>query len=111
MTKLIYIIDDEQDIGEMFSEFITDDKTIVKAFTNPIEALVQAQVDQPDLYFLDYRMPKMDGDELAKKLPTKGDKFLVTGEIAPNPSFSFKGVIAKPYKLKDMKSLINSYKK
>ena len=111
MKTLVYVVDDEQELGEMFSEFLTDENITVKAFANPQEALNKAQEEKPDLYFLDYRMPKIDGDELAKKLPPQGDKYLVTGEISPSPSFSFKGIISKPYNFKDIKALLSNYGK
>jgi CheY-like chemotaxis protein len=110
MKKIAYIVDDEQDIVDLFPVLLNSDEFEIKGFCDPFEALAQAKIDNPLVYFLDYRMPKMSGDELAKNLP-EGLKYLLTGEIEPHPQFDFSGIINKPYDFKAIKKLLDSLNK
>jgi two-component system LytT family response regulator len=64
------IVDDEplclDDTVYMLSRY--EDVEIAGAFTKPLEALEAVSAICPDVLFLDYSMPKMNGAELAKKV-------------------------------------------
>jgi CheY-like chemotaxis protein len=68
----ILIVDDEEDF--LFFLKLNLEKTgkyQVYAYTDPFEALKNAEIIKPDLAVLDVMMPKMDGGELAWMLKNK----------------------------------------
>lgn len=66
----VMIVDDEppclDDTVYLLSRY--EDVEIAGAYTKPLEALGAAPAICPDVLFLDYSMPKMNGAELAKKV-------------------------------------------
>ena len=85
--KNILIVDDEQDLTNLYETFLKYDGYKVDAFTNPIEALYSFKKDVYDLALLDLKMPKMNGVELSKELQN----------IDPNLLFSFITAANKEY--------------
>lgn len=72
MNNILFLIDDDQDDREVFQEAVLNcrpDITIVFA-KDGIEALqlLSAEDKNPDIIFLDYNMPRMNGLECLKKL-------------------------------------------
>ena len=63
----ILIVDDEPFNLDLLEQELMDDYDIVSA-TNGIEALEQADAENPDLILLDVQMPEMNGLEAVKKL-------------------------------------------
>jgi len=62
----VLIVDDQSSQRTMLRHLVEDiSKDIqVTDFSDPVHALLWSQKQPPDLVILDYRMPKMDGDEL-----------------------------------------------
>ncbi|HJU58159.1 MAG TPA: response regulator [Nitrososphaeraceae archaeon] len=85
--KNILIVDDEQDLTNLYETFLKYDGYKVDAFTNPIDALYSFKKDVYDLALLDLKMPKMNGVELSKELQN----------IDPNLLFSFITAANKEY--------------
>jgi len=66
----ILIIDDDEDISNLFSEFLEKEGFKVKSFIDPFEALEEIE-QQPKSYSLiitDIRMPGMSGIELVRRI-------------------------------------------
>jgi CheY-like chemotaxis protein len=72
LYKNILLIDDDYEDGEVFIEAINSlNKNILcQSETNPIKALenLKSSKNLPDLIFLDYNMPVLNGDEFIKKM-------------------------------------------
>ncbi len=66
----IAIIDDEKDILEMLSRFLTKKGYQVKIYQNPLNALSSLDNDT-DIVLLDIMMPQMNGLDLLPKLQEK----------------------------------------
>ncbi|HET8857621.1 MAG TPA: response regulator [Nitrososphaeraceae archaeon] len=66
--KRIMIIDDDEDINNLFKTFLEYDGYKVDAFTDPIDALYSFRKNVYDLVLLDLKMPKMNGMILYQKL-------------------------------------------
>ncbi|MBL4708078.1 MAG: response regulator transcription factor [Flavobacteriales bacterium] len=66
------IVDDEPLAGSLLSSYAEKlgYLTVLKSFTNPIEALSFLQSNTVDLLFLDIQMPELNGIQLAKLVPT-----------------------------------------
>lgn len=62
------VIDDEPLAIRLLSDYIekTDGLALLKAFSNPIEALQYADENRPDLIFLDIQMPELTGIQFMK---------------------------------------------
>ena len=62
------IIDDDEDINNLFKIFLEYNGYIVNAYTNPLEAINKFRQNSHDLIILDLKMPKMDGMTLFHKI-------------------------------------------
>jgi DNA-binding response OmpR family regulator len=66
--KNILIVDDDEDLTNLYETFLKFDGYEVDAFTDPIDALYSFRKDVYDLVLLDLKMPKMNGVELFEEL-------------------------------------------
>ncbi len=104
MKQTILLVDDEEDIRETLSLFLTDLGHPVVAAENGIEALALFRKEHPEIVISDIKMPGMDGVELLQKIKMESpdtEFIMITGhgdmELAV---ISFQGqaadFIAKP---------------
>ena len=70
MSKAIAIIDDEIDLITLFKEALEMNGFQVCTFTDPIEAYnkLRQSLEEYSLIISDFRMPRMNGNELCTKL-------------------------------------------
>lgn len=71
MTELtVMIIDDDEVSAEIILKMIKTNENVgrIEWYWNGYEALVQIPTLKPDLIFLDYMMPKVDGKEMLSVL-------------------------------------------
>ena len=70
MSKAIAIIDDEIDLITLFREALEMNGFQVNTFTDPFEAYnkLQRSLEEYSLVISDFRMPRMNGNELCTKL-------------------------------------------
>lgn len=67
--KKILLVDDEQDIAEVFKAVLErDGEFSVDMFTDPVKAMMSFQAGKYDLAILDVRMRAMNGVELYQRL-------------------------------------------
>lgn len=57
----ILVVEDEISLNEAYEMILTQAGYVVQTAFNGKEALVKAEVKEPDLILLDLRMPQMDG--------------------------------------------------
>lgn len=68
MNNLIAFSIDDNDINLMLIEKYAKRLQIdIKSYTDPVEALSDACLNEPDIIFIDYMMPEMNGIEFIKK--------------------------------------------
>lgn len=106
MTIRVFYLDDEQQLCNVFKEFIEDQQLQVTTFTKAEEAVLACQTQQPDIMFIDYRLAETTGLSVANRLGDTFPKILVTGELNIPQSNLFEKIISKPFKLAEIKSLI-----
>ena len=75
--KIILIVDDDEDLTNLFKTFLEYDGYKVDGFTNPIDALYSFRRNVYDLVLLDLKMPKMNGLILSQKLKNKDPALLI----------------------------------
>ena len=65
----ILLVEDEKDILELFTEYLSSNGFNIVSFQNPKEALNYFYKNQSNcsLVITDYRMPQMSGIDLKKK--------------------------------------------
>lgn len=68
MGAKLLIIDDETDLCAMFQRIFQEEGHFVLTATRAEEGIVKARHEQPDLIFLDLKMPTMDGITALRKL-------------------------------------------
>ena len=85
--KNILIVDDDEDLTNLYETFLKFDGYEVDAFSDPIDALHSFRKDVYDLVLVDLKMPKMNGVELSQELQN----------IDPNLSFRFITAASKEY--------------
>ena len=69
--KLIYIVDDEEDILDVLGMILQKAGYAYKGFLKPEEALSTLVLDKPAAILSDFRMPNMNGVELLRAVRTK----------------------------------------
>ena len=110
------IIDDDNDITNLFSIFLEYTGYSVDAYTNPLEAINNFRKNSHDLIILDLKMPMMDGMTLYHKIKEIDDKVIICFTTADKNYIQElrKGIIDidkivlyKPVLLKDLKNKID----
>lgn len=107
MIHVLYI-DDELDLCEIFQDIFESPDVRVTALSDVDLVWDLMQKDPPQLIFVDFRMPKMTGDELASRLPPSIPKILVTGEMDAQVKASFAAILPKPFDLPLMEQWIKN---
>src|SRR5688500_18799687 len=110
------IIDDDEDINNLFKIFLEYNGYIVNAYTNPLEAINKFRQNSHDLIILDLKMPTMDGMTLFHKIKEIDNNVIIcftTADINYIEDLC-KGIIDidnivlyKPVLLKDLKNKID----
>ena len=109
MKFKVVIIDDEPDLCDLFVDMFTSGEVEVISYLNPIDALAGVRRDPPDLIFLDYLLPKMDGEEFARVLGANIPIVLVSGDVGVKSEFGFVTVVNKPYHPDVIQELIDRF--
>lgn len=107
MAFKVYYVDDEADLCENFIDAFSSDQIKIVCFTDPKSAIEAIKAAPPDYLFLDYRMPGMNGVELAQRLSPDFPIVLITGEINLQTNFPFLKILSKPYSFEAITSLIH----
>jgi len=114
--RRILIIDDDQDINNLFKLFLEHDGYKVNAYTDPVEVLYAFRKNTIDLVLLDLKMPKMSGMLLYHKLRDLDPNLLFCFITADKEYIQYlkksiaeieKVVIYKPILLSDLRSKVN----
>ncbi len=73
----ILVIDDEPDIGWLFSKILSEEGYKVLISLNGEEGISKIKKEKPDLVFLDLKLPGMDGMEILQEIRTFNKDLLV----------------------------------
>ena len=104
MAKRILIVEDEEMVRETLLYLLRDYQ--VEAVKDGIEALEQLRRTHYDLVITDYRMPKMDGIELTRRIRLHNPHLpvlMITGDGPPNSFLEgVKLCLRKPFDLVEL---------
>ena len=116
-SKNILIVDDDEDLTNLFQTFLEYDGYKVDAFPDPIDALNSFKKNTYDLSLLDLKMPRMCGIKLSQKLknidPTLLFRFITAHKeyierLKKNKPDIEKIVIYKPIWLNELRTKVHS---
>ena len=68
MTRVVLVVDDEFGIAELIDAVLTDEGYGVATAMNGRQGLAMMAKERPDLVFLDYMMPVMDGADMLRAM-------------------------------------------
>lgn len=68
MSEKILVVDDEKEITDLISLYLTNENFTVRSFYDSIEAYETIQKEEFDLAILDVMMPQMDGFKLCQEI-------------------------------------------
>ena len=71
MKEKVLVVDDEFEIRDLLSRFLTEEGYEVIVASNGEEALELAETENPEVILLDIKMPGIDGIEICKRLKAK----------------------------------------
>lgn len=108
MKHRVVYLDDEPDLCEIFQDMFGSDSIEVVAFSDPQKALAEVNRQEPDLVFLDYRLPGTTGEKVAMQMSQSVRKYLITGEINPQLSYKFEDVLKKPIEIEVIKKILEA---
>ena len=102
----VVYIDDEEMLCQMFKEYLQSEEIDLTVFTDEEPAIAFCNNTNPDLIFIDYRLKKSNGIDVAKAITSPVKKILITGELDVTMDKCFDHKIEKPYRLADIKIFI-----
>jgi DNA-binding response OmpR family regulator len=116
--KSILIVDDDEDLANLYETFLKYDGYRVDAFTDPIDALYSFRKNVYDLVLLDLKMPQMNGVVLSQELqnidPTLSFRFITAANkeyietLKTNSPDIENNIIYKPLWLNELRTTIHS---
>ena len=109
MQLKVYYLDDEAELCEIFSEYFSSPEIKIITFIDPVRAIEAAKENPPDVVFVDFRLPKTTGDQVAQSLDPHIPKYLLTGELSPNTKYHFKKIISKPYNIVEIQEILKHH--
>ena len=69
VSKRVLVVDDQKELREVIARRVEEaGYTMLATATNGPEALLRAADDVPDIVILDYMMPGMTGEEVAREM-------------------------------------------
>ncbi len=110
MPLKVYYVDDEPELCELFADLFSSSEISISTFTDSIVALRTILESPPDLLFMDFRMPGLNGLELAQKLNPQLKKYLISGENNLAMDYPFEAILSKPFNVKLIQQILASAK-
>ncbi len=113
--RTLFVIDDENGIRVLLKEVFGRSGFNVHVFEDPIEAHHALTEIHPDVVLIDYRIPKMRGDQFAEIVQQEGHYFpiiLMTGDSKSVverqiTTKAITEIIEKPFNITDVVQTVN----
>ncbi len=114
--KKVFLIDDDHIVLKVVSKLFREYDVEVFTFTDPTVALEEMKSLKPELVFLDYNMPLMDGMEVIIKVSeiklfSHSSLYLLSSSQFSDfdqmklKTLGFYGILSKPLKVNDIESI------
>ena len=110
MKMKIMLVDDEQDILELYARILNrEGYAATNSFSNGAEAVAAVEVDtsSADVMVIDHKMPKMDGIEATRRIRRMNPNMKVimasgSDELAESDRSLFDVILTKPISIRDL---------
>ena len=106
--RLLYV-DDEVDLLELFADMFSSPEVVIETYSDPIRAIEAIRAAPPDLLFLDHRLPRTTGDQIARQVDGSITKALVTGDVTVQLESQFEAIFEKPFPVAKIRAFIQSH--
>ena len=114
--KKILVVDDEQDIRELFNEYLTKKGYTVKLAKDGLEAISITDAEKFDFIFLDIKMSGLGGVETFKRIKEKtpnvsvvimtGYRTMAEEFIRSSLKEEIHSILYKPFRIKEVLKII-----
>lgn len=106
MKLKVFYLDDEKVLCDLFSEEFSSNEIQITTFTEAQKILDEVKLNLPDVIFLDYRLPGINGDQVALKMKNDIPKYLISGDLQVKTTYPFVGIFQKPYFEDDLQKVL-----
>jgi two-component system OmpR family response regulator len=114
-NKKLLLIEDDEQMADLLSRFLEEQKMKVSHVTRPSQALIILEVEKFDLIILDLSLPEMDGLELCRKIREITDIYIIISTARSDLDDKLIGFengaddyLPKPYSPKELLARIKS---
>lgn len=108
----VWYLDDEPELLELVSDYLSSDKVQFKTFERPDLLFSELKTSKPDVIIFDHRLPGTNGLEVATKVDQlvsdKISKILVSGDFHYFPNKVFSRVFGKPFEFDEIIKYLNA---
>lgn len=112
MKLEVWYLDDELELLELVSDYLTSDKVQFKTFDLVDSLLSELKLKTPDVIIIDHRLPGTSGLDVAAKIDqlvtVKIPKILVSGDFQYFPNKAFARVFGKPFEFDEINKYLNT---
>jgi DNA-binding response OmpR family regulator len=109
MPLKVYYLDDEPDLCANFTDHFECEEIQVTTFLDAEKAISAVKDNPPDIFFIDYRLPGINGEEVAWITSDKIPKYLVTGESSVGTDYEFSGIIDKAHGIVEIRHILDEF--
>lgn len=106
MTLKVFYLDDEPDLLEMFADLFAAPDVQIVTCSDVDEAVARLRAERFDVVFLDYRLPGITGDEIARRLPPGPTLAMITGDLNVRTDVPFTSIFPKPYRREELQQFL-----
>ena len=112
MKLNVWYLDDEPELLELVSDYLSSDKVQFKTFDQADSLYNELKQNTPDVIIIDHRLPGTSGIDVATKVdelvPSKIPKILVSGDFHYLPNKVFARVFGKPFEFDEIIKYLNN---
>lgn len=119
MSALVHVVDDEPEIRRLVKDALERDGHDVETYADGPALLSDLETAQPDIVFVDLKMPEMDGWAVAEHVRERtdpappllaitaifGSKIRSSSDLEPH----FDDVLGKPFGLDELNEIVRQH--
>lgn len=108
MALKVYYLDDEKLLCDLFKEEFESEDIQIFTFIDAQNLIQETKTNPPDVIFLDFRLPGINGDQVAIKIAKGIPIYLVTGDLHIRNTYPFVRIFQKPYEEAEIQKVLQA---